>query len=89
MNDERRSVDWNRYGLDQDDIPRLHSRTSRIQNEGGFVDLGDEYTYGAGGHQPSGQGEIFAGVQGDRPWWRTNFLISQPVLFGTWYKIML
>lgn len=22
--------------------------------------------------------------QGDVPWWKSNFFISQPVLFGTW-----
>lgn len=22
--------------------------------------------------------------QGDIPWWKSNFFISQPVLFGTW-----
>ena len=68
MDEGRRNVNWNHYGLDSDDIPRLHSRT-RNQNQGGFVDLGDEYQYGAGGHQPSSQGEIFADVQGDRPWY--------------------
>ena len=51
---------------------------------GGFVDLGNEYDYGAGGHHASGRDEIFAEDQGDKPWWRSNFFISQPVLFGTW-----
>lgn len=23
-------------------------------------------------------------LQGDVPWWKSNFFISQPVLFGTW-----
>lgn len=46
--------------------------------------MGNEYQYGAGGHQASGANEIFAEDQGDKPWWRTNFFISQPVLFGTW-----
>lgn len=46
--------------------------------------MGNEYQYGAGGHQASGANEIFAEDQGDRPWWRTNFFISQPILFGTW-----
>ncbi len=22
--------------------------------------------------------------QGEKPWWKSNFFISQPVLFGTW-----
>lgn len=70
-----------RYGLN-DDLPTI-GRTRR-SNAGGFVDLGNEYEYGAGGHHASGANEIFADEQGDRPWWRTNFFISQPVLFGTW-----
>lgn len=46
--------------------------------------LGNEYQYAAGGHQAAGANEIFAEDQSDKPWWRTNFFISQPVLFGTW-----
>jgi potassium/chloride transporter 8 len=23
-------------------------------------------------------------LQGDQPWWKSQFFISQPVLFGTW-----
>lgn len=26
----------------------------------------------------------FLFVQGEKPWWKSNFFISQPVLFGTW-----
>lgn len=75
--------DFFRYGLGTED--GLHySRTRPRGNSGGFVDLGNEYEYAAGGHQASGANEIFAEDQGDRPWWRTNFFISQPVLFGTW-----
>lgn len=89
----RTDVDWRRYGLGNDDDgdtsapPGRHSHHARTRprgNAGGFVDLGAEYQYGAGGHQASGANEIFAEDQGDRPWWRTNFFISQPVLFGTW-----
>lgn len=72
-----------RYGLGSDDS----SPTDRARprgNSGGFVDLGNEYDYGAGGHHASGRDEIFAEDQGDKPWWRSNFFISQPVLFGTW-----
>lgn len=46
--------------------------------------MGNESQYAAGGHHASGANEIFANEQGDKPWWRTNFFISQPVLFGTW-----
>lgn len=77
------NVDWNRFGLGNDDEPIIH-RTRQQGNTGGFVDLGNEYQYAAGGHHASGANEIFADDQGDKPWWRTNFFISQPVLFGTW-----
>lgn len=76
----RAEVDWNRYGLGDDDEPNFRQRS----NTGGFIDLGNEYTYAAGGHHASGANEIFAGEQGDKPWWKTNFFISQPVLFGVW-----
>ncbi|KAG7310717.1 hypothetical protein JYU34_003522 [Plutella xylostella] len=59
-------------------------RTRMRRQSGGFVDLGNESQYGRGGHQASGANEIFADLQGDVPWWKSNFFISQPVLFGTW-----
>lgn len=33
---------------------------------------------------PSAANELYHDEQGEKPWWRTNFFISQPVLFGTW-----
>lgn len=73
----------NRYGLGDDE--QYHYNRARPRgNSSGFVDLGNEYQYAAGGHQASGANEIFAEDQGDKPWWRTNFFISQPMLFGTW-----
>ncbi|XP_030379403.1 solute carrier family 12 member 8 [Scaptodrosophila lebanonensis] len=83
----RRTVDWQRFGLGGDDegeVTVANFRQRNNNNTGGFVDLGNEYTYAAGGHHASGANEIFAGEQGDKPWWRSNFFISQPVLFGTW-----
>nr|NP_001259131.1 uncharacterized protein Dmel_CG12773, isoform B [Drosophila melanogaster]AGB94977.1 uncharacterized protein Dmel_CG12773, isoform B [Drosophila melanogaster] len=85
-NGGRRTVDWQRFGLggDEDgDVAVTSFRQRTNNNTGGFVDLGNEYTYAAGGHHASGANEIFAGEQGDKPW-RSNFFISQPVLFGTW-----
>lgn len=73
----------NRYGLGNDE-PHHYNRARTRRNSGGFIDLGNEYQYAAGGHQASGANEIFAEDQGDKPWWRTNFFISQPILFGTW-----
>lgn len=74
----KNNVDWSRYGLGNEVATRARGHTS------GFVDLGNESQYGAGGHQASGANELFAEEQGDVPWWKSNFFISQPVLFGTW-----
>lgn len=60
------------------------NRSDMRSRSGGFVDFGNESQYGTGGHQASGANEIFADIQGDVPWWKSNFFISQPVLFGTW-----
>lgn len=54
---------------DDDQYDQHHySRARPRGNSGGFVDLGNEYQYGAGGHQASGPNEIFAEDQGDKPW---------------------
>ncbi|XP_057655206.1 solute carrier family 12 member 8 isoform X2 [Diorhabda carinulata] len=70
-----KDINWSRFGLGTE-AARVRSNTS------GFVDLSNDY--GAGGHQASGANELFAEEQGDVPWWKSNFFISQPVLFGTW-----
>lgn len=74
----------NRYGLGNEESYNYSNHVRPRGNSTGFVDLGNEYQYASGGHQASGANEIFAEHQGDKPWWRTNFFISQPVLFGTW-----
>ncbi|CAH0562662.1 unnamed protein product [Brassicogethes aeneus] len=74
--DKSKDIDWSRFGLGAETAQRVRANTS------GFVDLSNDY--GAGGHQASGANELFAEEQGDVPWWKSNFFISQPVLFGTW-----
>ncbi|KAL3289551.1 hypothetical protein HHI36_022968 [Cryptolaemus montrouzieri] len=73
-----RDIDWSRYGLGTETAQRVRANTS------GFVDLSSNFDYSIGGHQASGANELFAEEQGDVPWWKSNFFISQPVLFGTW-----
>ncbi|XP_045780275.1 solute carrier family 12 member 8 [Maniola jurtina] len=73
-------LDVDSFRSDEPEYDRARMR----RQSGGFVDLGNESQYGTGGHQASGANEIFADVQGDVPWWKSNFFISQPVLFGTW-----
>lgn len=56
-NKTSRSVDWSRFGLGPESATRARG------NNGGFVDLGNEYEYAAGGHQASGANELFAEEQ--------------------------
>lgn len=56
-NRNNRNVDWSRFGLGPE------SATRARRNSGGFVDLGNEYEYAAGGHQASGANELFAEEQ--------------------------
>lgn len=76
----RNDLDIDSFRSDEPGFDRARMR----RQSGGFVDLGNESQYGTGGHQASGANEIFADMQGDVPWWKSNFFISQPVLFGTW-----
>ncbi|KAJ0182561.1 hypothetical protein K1T71_001930 [Dendrolimus kikuchii] len=76
----RSDLDIDSFRSDEPGFDRARMR----RQSGGFVDLGNESQYGTGGHQASGANEIFADIQGDVPWWKSNFFISQPVLFGTW-----
>ncbi|XP_045482361.1 solute carrier family 12 member 8 isoform X1 [Harmonia axyridis] len=75
---KNKDIDWSRYGLGTETAQRVRANTS------GFVDLSNNFEYSAGGHQAFGANELFAEEQGDVPWWKSNFFISQPVLFGTW-----
>lgn len=68
-NRRTQQVDWNRFGLgNEDDGEVVVANFRQRANTGGFVDLGNEHTYASGGHQASGATEIFAQVQGDKPW---------------------
>ncbi|CAH1103374.1 unnamed protein product [Psylliodes chrysocephalus] len=73
--DRNKDINWSRFGLGNEAV-------GTRANTSGFVDLSTDY--GVGGHQASGANELFAEEQGDVPWWKSNFFISQPVLFGTW-----
>lgn len=52
-----KDIDWSRYGLGSEGSQRVRANTS------GFVDLSNDYDYGAGGHQASGANELFAEEQ--------------------------
>lgn len=51
------NVDWSRFGLGSENASRPRGNLS------GFVDLGNEYDYAAGGHHASGANELFAEEQ--------------------------
>ncbi|XP_063219479.1 solute carrier family 12 member 8 [Bacillus rossius redtenbacheri] len=83
--DESRQVDWGRFGLnggDQRDggISNTPSSVQRADS----MDLSGEVHYEPGGRHPYGTNEIFAQEADSNPWWKSNFFLSQPVLFGTW-----
>lgn len=50
-------VDWSKFGLGAE------TNTRGRRQSGGFVGLGNEYDYAAGGHQASGADELFAEEQ--------------------------
>ncbi|XP_075217046.1 solute carrier family 12 member 8 isoform X2 [Lycorma delicatula] len=71
---QKPAVDWSRYGLynEQQQDPTWRN----LSGVGG--------DYGTGGHQPADVSELFAGEQNTQPWWKSQFFISQPILFGVW-----
>ncbi|XP_058806232.1 solute carrier family 12 member 8 [Phymastichus coffea] len=66
-----REIDWSRYGLGN-----AERRPSRSESRG-HEELGPEM-------YQTGTNELFAQEFNSDPWWKSNFFISQPVLFGTW-----
>ncbi|KAK7092153.1 hypothetical protein V1264_009749 [Littorina saxatilis] len=66
----KKSPDWSRFGLSRE------QQASSIKQYDSTVDSGDV----------GQQNELYREEQTMRqgPWWKANFFISQPVLFGTW-----
>ncbi|CAH3179258.1 unnamed protein product [Porites lobata] len=74
------NVDWSRFGLD----PVGQSSPPRSNNH-------DPSSLTASGSTASGNPnvkDLFDEEQGDqvsdKPWWKANFFVREPVLFGTW-----
>lgn len=65
---EQRATDWLMYG------PGEESPLDTPRENG---------NYGLSGHEPAGPNELFAGEHSETPWWKSQFFISEPVLFGT------
>ncbi|CAL1543723.1 unnamed protein product [Lymnaea stagnalis] len=72
-----KTPDWSRFGLSRDpplgNQPKTYSSTVDTAEAG--LDAGDV----------AQQNELYREEQvSSQPWWKSNFFISQPVLFGTW-----
>lgn len=65
-------VDWSKYGLGNHDNPG-NSQQNLPNYDGLDTDI-----------YPTGANELYAQDFNANPWWKSNFFISQPVLFGTW-----
>ncbi|XP_076307134.1 solute carrier family 12 member 8 [Tachypleus tridentatus] len=67
-------VDWERYGLRSDSV--APSQTSAETQQG------EKLLHG----EISNQNELFHEdqISDSKPWWKANFFLSEPVLFGTW-----
>ncbi|GFS54768.1 solute carrier family 12 member 8 [Trichonephila inaurata madagascariensis] len=68
-----KSVDWERYGLSAE--PSLEKGpllSSWGEGSSHFHDKGDKELF----HEDQ--------LASNKPWWKTNFFLSEPVLFGVW-----
>lgn len=65
------NVDLSKFGL-------AVNESQNTNNEVEFIGCG------ADGYRPASRNELFAGEQNEEPWWKTQFFISEPVLFGMW-----
>ncbi|KAK7073142.1 hypothetical protein SK128_011359 [Halocaridina rubra] len=68
----KKNVDWSRFGLATDGEEGA-SETTRLKDPA----LEEGYY---GGQDT----ELFAEEKGEVPWWKSNFFVSERVLFGTW-----
>ncbi|GAB1600704.1 solute carrier family 12 member 8-like [Argonauta hians] len=74
---EKKKPDWHRFGLSREQAEATDSYTSFL------TDNNEAFYQHAEG---SKQNELFAeDLQlSHKPWWKANFFISEPILFGTW-----
>ncbi|KAJ7378952.1 hypothetical protein OS493_019651 [Desmophyllum pertusum] len=82
MTDHRENVNWSRFGLDpvgrtESSPPRPHHDQSSELKASGSTSSGNPNVK-----------DLFDEDQGDKvsekPWWKANFFVREPVLFGTW-----
>eukprot|EP00057_Strongylocentrotus_purpuratus_P034863 XP_796834.3 PREDICTED: solute carrier family 12 member 8 isoform X2 [Strongylocentrotus purpuratus] len=79
---EKKEVDWGRFGLSDESHAKSYTENTLTgyggdggyqQGEGGqkIQELFDEQQAGQSSHSQT-------------PWWKANFFVREPVLFGTW-----
>lgn len=74
----QKQIDWGRYGLSEDTNANTKSEGggAAFGHTDGYQSLGDENIQ-----------ELYDEQQAQsqqQPWWKANFFIREPVLFGTW-----
>ncbi|XP_052224704.1 solute carrier family 12 member 8-like [Dreissena polymorpha] len=67
--------DWSKFGLSQEPVKPTHGGSADAGLEAGYQHV-----------EPGNKNELFQEDQNltQKMWWKANFFISQPVLFGTW-----
>ncbi|XP_074656364.1 solute carrier family 12 member 8-like isoform X2 [Tubulanus polymorphus] len=76
--DVKSTPDWSRYGLSVE-------QRNEAENEG-VPQSPDAYSDSPYHHDKGNENELFREDSNltQKPWWKTNFFIVEPVLFGTW-----
>ncbi|GAB6033108.1 hypothetical protein CHUAL_012720 [Chamberlinius hualienensis] len=78
---QRSTINWEKYGLAAD-----------VENPSTMLSKGHSGEWGGSGGDDdrwrnTEENELFAqdqNLQSTKPWWKTNFFLSEPILFGTW-----
>ncbi|KAK7579906.1 hypothetical protein V9T40_000535 [Parthenolecanium corni] len=69
-NKPKNAIDLNKFGLESSESEAIPD----VETVG----------FSSGGYRPTNRNELFAGEENAQPWWKSQFFISQPVLFGMW-----
>ncbi|CAD6241154.1 GSCOCG00009177001-RA-CDS [Cotesia congregata] len=67
-----------------DSTDRYYTRNNINNNNNNYDGIGSIDSAATADIYPSGDNELYAQEYNADPWWKSNFFISQPVLFGTW-----
>ncbi|XP_072027523.1 solute carrier family 12 member 8-like isoform X2 [Amphiura filiformis] len=78
-----KNIEWGKFGLSEDTNANTASSVGGL---GGVDGNADSYQQGVGGEKIQ---DLFDEQQqglasSNKPWWKANFFLTEPVLFGTW-----